>query len=557
MLTIDAQVSLGYLRIALVGLSAALPLTEPYTPRPALDGLEISYAGGGLVVAGALAQAPHSDPAEWLGALGVQYGSFGASAIGSYTTVNGRPSLFAFVWVDYPLGGPPVFFVTGLAGGFGFNRTLALPTIDGVANFPLVAGAAGGDQRSTQTSLQALTSPAEGQNWIAAGLHFTSLGMVDSRVLATMSFGTHPEFALMGRSTLTVPAPLPGVTTVAQATIVLLARFDPGVGLLAVDAQLAPPSYVLSPDAMLSGGAAFYLWFAPSEHAGDFVLTLGGYHPLFASDHYPVVPRLALSWQIDGLTLKGGLYFALTPALVMLGGSFEASWSSGELSAWFTLQADFLARFHPFSYSAELRVSVGASYTLSVWKIRKRFTAHASVRVSLVGPPFSGRALVDLGVISFTISFGARGPAPPGPRLARVPQRLPAHAQQCGRHACDGRVARLQRPRLRDRQHDHDRRLGRPARRERRRLDRRPRAPAARDRLPDPVDQRDLCRAGDRTGLDHEHRDRPAADHLRHDHHRDHDRARRRDGQPGLGRRASDRQRPRSAVAQHATRPDR
>ena len=37
------------------------------------------------------------------------------------------PSLFIFASLVAPLGGPPWFFITGVAGGFGFNRSLPAP----------------------------------------------------------------------------------------------------------------------------------------------------------------------------------------------------------------------------------------------------------------------------------------------------------------------------------------------------------------------------------------------------------------------------------------------
>ena len=37
-------------------------------------------------------------------------------------------SFFAFGAVNGPIGGPPAFFVTGIGGGLGINRTLVVPT---------------------------------------------------------------------------------------------------------------------------------------------------------------------------------------------------------------------------------------------------------------------------------------------------------------------------------------------------------------------------------------------------------------------------------------------
>jgi hypothetical protein len=414
---IDAAVALGGLRIGLAGLRARVPVNgSQHRPTFELAGLAVDYRGGGLSIGGGLVAVPGSQP-EWVGMLTMSYGRFAATATGTYTTAAGQPSLYVFVWVDYPIGGPPIFFVTGLAGGFGFNRSLRLPSIAGVADYPLVKGAApGGSQSATALALAPLISPAVGQSWAAAGIHFTSFGMIDSSVLATLSFGAHVELALMGRSIVTVPPststqPIPPV---AQATVMLLVDVDPALGQLAVDAQLTPQSYVLSREAKLTGGLAFYAWFASSPHAGDFVLTLGGYSPWFTRPaHYPTVPRLGLNWKLDNLTVKGGLYFALTPAVLMLGGTLEATWKSGDIEAWFTAQADFLARFKPFGYSAELNVSIGAAYTVNLLWTSKRITAHVGVRLNLWGPPFGGRAYVDLSLISFTLAFGAQPLSPP------------------------------------------------------------------------------------------------------------------------------------------------
>ena len=55
-------------------------------------------------------------------------GYFELSAIGGYTQLpDGDPSLFIFASLVAPLGGPPWFFMTGVAGGFGLNRSRPIP----------------------------------------------------------------------------------------------------------------------------------------------------------------------------------------------------------------------------------------------------------------------------------------------------------------------------------------------------------------------------------------------------------------------------------------------
>jgi len=145
-------------------------------------------------------------------------------------------------------------------------------------------------------------------------------------------------------------------------------------------------------------------------------VTIGGYNAAYTPPaHYPqTVPRLGLNWAVSNeLTINGDLYFALTPGFVMAGDLLKAAYQSGNLSAWFTAQADFLCQFGPFTYSADITVSIGVSYTLH-FVTTKTISAQVGVGLQLFGPPFGGTATIDLDVVSATIRFGAAsGTAPP------------------------------------------------------------------------------------------------------------------------------------------------
>jgi hypothetical protein len=172
--------------------------------------------------------------------------------------------------------------------------------------------------------------------------------------------------------------------------------------------RLTSDSYVLHPDCKLTGGFAIGFWFDPHEHAGDFVVTLGGYHPGFvAPPHYPNVPRLGVAWSLDGspLTIKGSQYFALTPAQLMLGGVLQANWDAGPVRARFAVEADFLAGWAPFSYALTAGVTFAVDARLGSL-VKHTFSINVGAELSLWGPELSGRAHVDLGVMGFTIEFG-------------------------------------------------------------------------------------------------------------------------------------------------------
>src|SRR6185503_15741824 len=113
-------------------------------------------------------------------------------------------SLFIYAMMDYPLGGPAFFFVNGLAAGFGYNRRLIAPSIDKVAEFPLVKHAVGKREDAPKDVLAALDSlresvpPSVGDMFLAIGVKFNSFKLVNSFALLTFEFGNHFVVNLLG-----------------------------------------------------------------------------------------------------------------------------------------------------------------------------------------------------------------------------------------------------------------------------------------------------------------------------------------------------------------------
>src|SRR3712207_5963542 len=120
---------------------------------------------------------------------------------------------------------------------------------------------------------------------------FRSFEMLRSFALLTVEFGAKFEIGLLGVSTLAVPASIGGARPLAQATMQLEVLIEPDEGVVSATATLTPDSYVLDPAAQLTGGFALAVWFGKNPNAGDFVVTLGGYHPAFVPplrpEYYP------------------------------------------------------------------------------------------------------------------------------------------------------------------------------------------------------------------------------------------------------------------------------
>jgi hypothetical protein len=416
-LLFDGSVMLGALEVDLDELTIGIPLKDPlavdeYTLD--LQGLAVTFDSGGVELSGGLLKTHAKDGSvEYDGEALIKAASWAIAAIGAYGTVDGEVSLFVFAQLDAQLGGPPFFFVTGLCAGFGYNRGLRTPSIDEVPQFPLLAGVAdpsaiGGKNASPGDALAKLSDwvPAQrGSDWFAAGVQFTSFEIVNSNAVAIVVFGTDFRVLVLGVSRMKLAQSGEQFVYVELDLEVLL---DPSQGVLEATAQLSPNSYVLDPSCHLTGGFAFYVWYS-GPRAGDFVLTIGGYHPAFQKpEWYPDVPRLGLTWYpTSDVTISGDAYFALTPSCAMAGGGIDVEFSSGDLRAWFTAQADFLFHWKPFYFEGYVGVSIGASYKLDLAFVTITVSVELGASLTIFGPPTGGSVHVDWSIISFTVPFGA------------------------------------------------------------------------------------------------------------------------------------------------------
>lgn len=424
---LDASILLGPLTFTTQGLGIGSPLT-PFTPTFHLDGLGLSFKQPPLEIEGTFLAVPSQQFApstqfQFDGFAVVKAASFTVAAVGSYAQLSpGDPSLFVLAQLDTSLGGTPAFFVVGLMAGFGYNRTLAIPAQDEVLDFPLLALGAQQDPSKVLAVLEghqpatpggkakAWIAPQTGEYWLAIGVEFTSFELVRTQALAIGQFGHEFALALLGVSTLRLPGHGPDAESYAFVQLELEAVLKPSEGVLGLTALLSAASYVIAPACHLTGGFAFYLWFGANPHSGQFVITLGGYHPAFTPPPYfPVEPRLGLSWTVsDEISVKGDAYLALTTSCVMAGGGLEFIVQFANLRAWYTAQLDVLISWHPFFFLAAVGVSIGVSYKLDLGFVSKTISVSVGATVNLWGPPTGATVTVHLWVISFTVDVGAR-----------------------------------------------------------------------------------------------------------------------------------------------------
>lgn len=435
----DVALNAGALTLIVDGLGAGLDLFELlgglFEPDFMLRGLGLSIKGPAEVSGAFLRDRiidERGDYDEFSGVVVVKTKALTLSGMGSYADPSwGDPNFFAYAFLDKPIGGPPFFFVTGLALGIAINRSLELPPIDQVSQFPLVRLAlgesasppganlpvirdSGGDADlkallEAQQAMRPYTQPNSGHVVLAVGVRFTTFQILNSFALLVASLDKPLKLDMLISSRMQIPALPPAgstapppTTLIAQIGIDLRGTWIPEDGFLIVEGRITEGSWFLDSACRLSGGAAFASWTS-GAHNGDFVMTVGGYHPKFpVPAHYPKVPRLAFNITRGPIEIKGDAYFAMTPSFLMAGGSLSATYTQGDIKAWFDCGADFLVAWEPFSYEASMHVEVGASYRTWLGTV----SASVGARLELWGPDLSGIATVDLEVIEFDVAFG-------------------------------------------------------------------------------------------------------------------------------------------------------
>jgi hypothetical protein len=425
---VDGSFSLAGIRVQPDGLGIVLPLkalTDPDDWDFALRGLGLSYNQGGISVSGLF----RNNNGDYQGAALVRAFSYQLGAIGAYKSLPDGPSLFLFAALAAPLGGPPWFFVTGVAGGFGYNRALRVPdSVDGVAKLPFFGLMKGdldlGQIATIGSVLDTYLQPQRNTLWLAGGVTFTSFALIKGQALLYVVIGPHFELGLMALCGFQVQK-------IVNVELALKARFttEGGDPNLLVMGGLTDKSWLLGGSCKLHGGFALQVWFG----SGDCVLTVGGYSPAFRKPaHYPMVDRIGFRWGLsDAIVLKGDAYFALTPREVMGGSHFDVTGHWGPLSAGFYCWFDALVGWDPFYFVASLDIGVWGKVSTFLGDIGFELGVHLKVH----GPPVGGIATIDLAILSIDIPFGSQSlpgsdPLPVGAFVSRMLEmRLPQAAE--------------------------------------------------------------------------------------------------------------------------------
>ena len=364
-LLFDGSVSIAGLQAAVDDLELRHRLDrggifEPKSWSVDLAGLAISADMSGVSLAGGLRKFGDPPSVDYIGMLQARFASYGLSVYGGYSSVKEKDdqynAFFVYGAVLGPFGGPPCFFLTGVGGGFGINRDLKPPTDIGKFNEFTMIAALDPAYRPSKDLIVEMEKvrgeflPKKGNFWFAAGISFNSFALVDGIAVVAIEFGHGFELSIFGLARMALPRPEAALVSIELG---LIARFSTEEGVIWIQAQLTENSWLFHESARLTGGFAYVSWFKGPK-AGEFVITLGGYHPNFHRDGYPVVPRLGFNWSVSSnIVVKAETYFALTSEAIMAGGLFEASAKFGPAYAHLSFGGNAIVYFDPFRYYAD------------------------------------------------------------------------------------------------------------------------------------------------------------------------------------------------------------
>ena len=201
----------------------------------------------------------------------------------------------------------------------------------------------------------------------------------------------------------------------AAFSIKPLAYFEIGIEIEAdsegfrLKAGISPNSYLIHPDIFsLQGDLGLYVFWG-RDHAGDFMLSIGGYHPLYSKPaHYPELNRVAVKAQLGIARLSIECFFAATPQALMAGAKVSLSAEFAGIGCGIDIYFDVLIVWDPFFIRGRMGVALWFEF----------FGRHEiSVALDIWTPDFGGVATVDLALVSFEVDFGEELDKPPPPPL--------------------------------------------------------------------------------------------------------------------------------------------
>nr|RBQ91795.1 hypothetical protein FVER53263_12463 [Fusarium verticillioides] len=389
-----------------------------------LDGLSLAMSGSNLNVAGTLhrikVEEEENSVTGFEGGVSVKLKKYQFVGFGSYKNVKRQQeefvSLMAYAMLDGPMVKTGLVELSGISGGFGFGSKLEIPSITDIHKFPLLVSPDVDPmimfERLRGTGDTKYMTETNGANWVAAGVTGTACEFIDVKAVLTIPLDPSAgELAIVGIASAQFPRDAKPGKALAAIRINFQGSIDISRGFMLFEGRISDGSFILFDDCVLSGGFAVGAWFGPSPQAGDWCITIGGWHPKFqAPSHYPSAPpRMRLQWSYGDtkyLTLDGQAYAAVTPDAIMAGLAVQVKFEKWSCGANFDFRTDLILWLHPLHYDVYFHVSASLWYEVDAWIARKKLHISMGADLYISGPPFAGTVEFDVSVMVIRVKFG-------------------------------------------------------------------------------------------------------------------------------------------------------
>jgi hypothetical protein len=389
-----------------------------------LDGLSVAMTGSSLNVAGTLhrinVEEEDISVTGFEGGVSVKLKKYQFVGFGSYKNVKSQQeefvSLMAYAMLNGPMVKTGLVELSGISGGFGFGSKLEIPSITDIHKFPLLASPDVDPmimfERLRGTRDTKYMTETNGANWVAAGVTGTACELIDIKAVLTIPLDPSAgEMAIVGIASAQFPRDAEPGKALAAIKINFQGSIDISRGFMLFEGRIADGSFILFDDCVLSGGFAVGAWFGTSPQAGDWCITIGGWHPKFqAPSHYPSAPpRMRLQWSYGDtkyLTLDGQAYAAVTPDAIMAGLAVQVKFEKWSCGASFDFRTDLILWLHPLHYDVYFHVSASLWYEVDAWIARKKLHISMGADLYISGPPFAGTVEFDVTVMVIKVKFG-------------------------------------------------------------------------------------------------------------------------------------------------------
>ncbi len=421
--SMDAALHTKVLQLEFNQLSLQAPLSDLMKRKfdrltVDMQGVSLKLDMAGMKIAGGLLRltpdAEKNQVRHLAGFVKVDIKAFSLGVLAEYVEFkDGNFSLLAFgvARVFIPLG--PIV-VSKIALGFGYNYGFKKVSPESLEENPFLQlmGDRGGMPELSKVGDSLVPQPGTHTVMIGAEVSaFDPVKLISAQLLLiadTSSSSLH----VLGLARFDLGA-LMGGLDILECRILLGIVGEISKQGVFIDTSILPGSYLFFKGAGLSGTGALRIWYT-GKHKGDFILSLGGYHPFYkAPVHYPAdLKRTSLSVSLNKQNyLKAETYQAFTNTAVMFGArlDFHLGVKGPGFSASLEViaQMDAILSWVPLAFDLSIYARLHLAIKIGEGIFSKSFQLSTQIDLRIYGPDLGGLVRFEFKVLMKSIVLEA------------------------------------------------------------------------------------------------------------------------------------------------------